>query len=577
MTGSSSNTLPSTTHIVEQSQPDTLKFSKLMKDAESSDPQLALELYDQAIEIKPDYAPAYFNKAFVLYKTKAYQEAIVAIQKGLKLDNNNTKSLLMLANCLYKIGDQEGCIRLCERIVKIEPNNVKGYLTLGKKLMRVGRFQLALEAFNKVIELDPKNMKAQGNKGCVLYMMNKDNITEVVNHYDKQLEMDPLNFKAHIKKGKLLEDAGKKEEALDCFNKASEIIPEGVVLDRTWSKGDTEINLNPDEVGLVNYVKDLKRISSSVVAEEYKVQEKELSNLKESLKLKIIRLFGKRRTNTQVLSEVQKELEELKQKYYYLEAVVQDAGVTDLADIKRGFKELEEKDIELYTYCKTFYWTMINVFQAYKLMSTGLLQVNFEKIEVDDHFCTNLKKATSICSSITQGVPIIGTALCKILNIVDEISRLKKKQQIEALIKVIMFKFNTEDELSIKICKAALAFTQAKKKKILYPELFKKPEASKNGFKWLEGTICDIKERVLECVGVYNNDSYGSALALQDVTLVVSYLCNNAEAVIKRKDTLEKQIASIIKLDGFDLMLEGHELSAPKEKKRDCCSFCGIF
>jgi len=370
---------------------------------------------------------------------------------------------------------------------------------------------------------------------------------------------------------------------LDSFAKACEIIPQGSVLMKRWSSGDTEIGLNQKEVGLVKCVKELAKLpcpKSKSQNEKFINYKKELFRRKKSLKLRVLRMFGNRQKQMDdSLSEVHQEIEDLKHSCEHLESIIHDSGIDDLAEIKRGFRALEEKDKELHAYCKTFYWTTVNVFQAYKLMSTGLLQVNFDKIEPHDHFCTHVKKATEMCSSIAQGVPIVGDAICKMLGIIDKISKMQKTEQINALVSIIQYKFTTEADISVAVCKAALIIAKAKEKKIMYPEFSKKPEASKKGFKWLENMINNIKHSIVPSVGVYCDNSHGAALALQDVTLVVSYLSSNAEAVIARKDPLEKQIESIIKLDGLDIMLEDHPLSEPEpeKKKRDWCTFCGFF
>lgn len=53
--------------------------------------------------------------------------------------------------------------------------------------------------------------------------------------------------------------------------------------------------------------------------------------------------------------------------------VLEEGGVLARSEIKQGFKDLEDKHIELGNYCKTFYWTLLNLFGAYRSLSTGLI------------------------------------------------------------------------------------------------------------------------------------------------------------------------------------------------------------
>lgn len=55
---------------------------------------------------------------------------------------------------------------------------------------------------------------------------------------------------------------------------------------------------------------------------------------------------------------------------------MKEAGFYDLASIKKWFKD--NRDTEKAKYCKAFYWTLLNYFDAYRAASTGVLQTNVD-------------------------------------------------------------------------------------------------------------------------------------------------------------------------------------------------------
>ena len=57
----------------------------MLKQNESDE---AISCFNQAIELKPDYAVAYNNKGMILNDLKKYKEAVSCFNKAIELDSN---------------------------------------------------------------------------------------------------------------------------------------------------------------------------------------------------------------------------------------------------------------------------------------------------------------------------------------------------------------------------------------------------------------------------------------------------------------------------------------------------------
>ncbi|AEF95692.1 tetratricopeptide repeat protein [Methanotorris igneus] len=82
----------------------------------------AIECYDKALEIEPDFVEAWNNKGLALYELGRYSEAIKCYDKALEID----------------------------------PNFAVAWYNKGLALKAIGKYQEARKCFEKAYELDPR-------------------------------------------------------------------------------------------------------------------------------------------------------------------------------------------------------------------------------------------------------------------------------------------------------------------------------------------------------------------------------------------------------------------------------------
>ncbi|MDD3626826.1 MAG: protein kinase [bacterium] len=116
----------------------------------------AIEQLKKAIEVKPDYLPAYLKlaQAFLeLDKTSLLKQVF---NKIMEINPNYKDIDLIKAQFLFKHGNLSEAKRLLSDLLAEKPNLIDGYLCLGNILQQENDIKGALEAYQKVTKLEPE-------------------------------------------------------------------------------------------------------------------------------------------------------------------------------------------------------------------------------------------------------------------------------------------------------------------------------------------------------------------------------------------------------------------------------------
>ncbi|UCE41650.1 MAG: protein kinase [Candidatus Aminicenantes bacterium] len=188
-----------------------------------------IELLKNAIDIDPNYAPAYTRlaDAYMLSaishgtqpRSEAFPKARAAVMRALEIDENLSSAYASLARLeLFYYWDWEAGEKACQRAIELNPNNVEAYNAYSGFLMIKGYLEEALSERRKAQRLDPLNLINNADVGVSLIDVGK--YDEAIKQLQDVLEMNPNFTPAMWAMGEAYRHQQMYQEAIDWFKKA---------------------------------------------------------------------------------------------------------------------------------------------------------------------------------------------------------------------------------------------------------------------------------------------------------------------------------------------------------------------
>lgn len=174
-----------------------LQARYLMDHDTPADLDQAVLLYQQALAIDPNYAPAWAWLAYCHTRR---------VSQGLDTTGPGYAKVTSAA----------------QRAIALDPNLPEPYVTLAAAHAQYDRnWAAASEALAKVATLDPNNALAQQISGHLSAAIGR--ISDAVAHFRRAVELDPLNFLARKYLGRALHYAGRPAESVAVLRHAIEL------------------------------------------------------------------------------------------------------------------------------------------------------------------------------------------------------------------------------------------------------------------------------------------------------------------------------------------------------------------
>jgi tetratricopeptide (TPR) repeat protein len=123
----------------------------------------AIEAYQEAIAMRPNFHTAYNNLAVCYGKLKMYPEAEEALRKCIAIQPKDFYAMNNLAVMYLQTGRLADGLRLAEQAVKLEPGYANGHVTLGSAYAMSQRYDDAEREFREALRLEPDNHAATAN------------------------------------------------------------------------------------------------------------------------------------------------------------------------------------------------------------------------------------------------------------------------------------------------------------------------------------------------------------------------------------------------------------------------------
>ena len=191
----------------------------------------AIEFYQKAIDVDPNYAIAYAGMAdayrvLPIAYNVAPQEAIpkakAAASKALEIDEELAEAHIVMGWIAFMFDyNWQTAEKEFKRSIELSPNSADAHRGYAHMLSNLGRHSEALVEGRIARELDPLSLITIALEGQFLFYAGRD--VDALASFQKALEIDPNFWIAHNGAGRIYLRRGEYPEAIAKFRKAKEI------------------------------------------------------------------------------------------------------------------------------------------------------------------------------------------------------------------------------------------------------------------------------------------------------------------------------------------------------------------
>jgi len=185
-----------------------------------------LDSINKKLLANPNNDSLYRERAMIYLASKQIDVAINDCKRAIKIDSQNVKNHLALADVYFAANKTKQSKDKLEEITKKFPNNTEAYLKLGELYYLVKQYDKAIENINNALKIDATLAKGYYLKGNVYKESGDTN--KAISSLQTAIEQDPKMIDAFIDLG-VLYAAKNNTLALTYYNNALKIDPKNAV------------------------------------------------------------------------------------------------------------------------------------------------------------------------------------------------------------------------------------------------------------------------------------------------------------------------------------------------------------
>lgn len=191
----------------------------------AEDHHSAIKLYNEAIELKPDYAEAYYNRGNTYTKLRQYEQSIQDYNKAIELKPNYADAYNNRGNSYRYLKQDEQAIQDFNKALKFKQHEFI-YANRGMVYEKLKQYERAIKDYDKAIKLNPNFTEMYNERGNIymklkLYKRAIQDYTKVIS-LNSNLSEGDLKL-VYYNRGFCYQYIGDNEKAQADFAKAKEL------------------------------------------------------------------------------------------------------------------------------------------------------------------------------------------------------------------------------------------------------------------------------------------------------------------------------------------------------------------
>lgn len=149
----------------------------------------AISLYEKAIELNPDYEPAYYWRGNARYILKDFQGSVSDMDKLISYHPERGELYYNRGNSKDLLGDTEGALADYKKCVELIPDYAEARFSLGNLKYGLDKYREAIPDFDRAIAADSLMEKAYYMRGVAKHAIGERK--EAINDFSKVIGLDP--------------------------------------------------------------------------------------------------------------------------------------------------------------------------------------------------------------------------------------------------------------------------------------------------------------------------------------------------------------------------------------------------
>ena len=187
----------------------------------------AVQNYQNALVIKPDYSDVSYNLGNVLRDLGQLEDAVKSYKKTIAIEPNYHAAQYNLGVTFQELGLLDDAAEQYEKALNIKPDNIEARINLGSVYQSLGLLEEAIKQYESILDVDAANEEALNNLGIIYRDLGHTD--EAISYYKKALEINPDFAGAHYNLGLLFQDLGQVDDSIEQYEKAI------LISDHAWS------------------------------------------------------------------------------------------------------------------------------------------------------------------------------------------------------------------------------------------------------------------------------------------------------------------------------------------------------
>jgi tetratricopeptide (TPR) repeat protein len=188
-----------------------------------NDSRRAVEMLAKAIEINPESAEYYHIQGLAYCLANNFTEAIHVLKKAIALQPKYIEALNNLGVCYEQTGETKRALDTYNQILNMEPNYFQANFGIGNVYFNLKKYERALFYFEKAMKLEPQSIKCLYNLAQTYYELGE--VNNSIKTYKELLEINPNHAASWYNLGIIYRNKGMKKEAVKCIEQAVRFNP----------------------------------------------------------------------------------------------------------------------------------------------------------------------------------------------------------------------------------------------------------------------------------------------------------------------------------------------------------------